>query len=180
MNLFFSAPCTTTSQGIDYSYSNLTDGTTLSSSFTFANSDYGCEIDITKLDNSFNMKMNGTQLFSQKLQFQSGVSGSPQNIQFQDGTIWGTNGMSQIYNMTGTNESILKLLITSTGVTLLGSKNSNGGEPFYPLQLFGGTTASSVTWNASGGNYVVAPQLVTGQTGMTATVIRRQKTTCGN
>lgn len=120
----------------------------------------GFVLDIFELDNSFNMNINGTQLATQEIQFQDGITGLPQNIQFVDGTIWEHGGIPAIWELTGTAEHpIVRVVIDKNGnVTLYGSKSS-GGE-LMKLELFNGNTLNNISWYESTDNIVEVSQIV--------------------
>lgn len=120
----------------------------------------GFVLDIFELDNSFNMNINGTQLATQEIQFQDGITGLPQNIQFVDGTIWEHGGIPAIWELTGTAEHpIVRVVIDKNGnVTLYGSKSS-GGE-LMKLELFNGNTLNNISWHESTDNIVEVSQIV--------------------
>lgn len=157
------SPCTEeVSGGTSFSIS---DGQ--SQTFTAPAADFGFTFDIYRLDNSFNLEINGSLLAVQELQFQAGVVNLARNIEFADGTIWGVGGIPQIYNMNGNAASpIIRVIIGATGdISLLGSKNANGGN-LQPLRLTNGNTLNRIQWNANTNNTVIATQSVVGQTHM--------------
>lgn len=147
---------------------NYTDSTAPSNpvtqTFNQPAANYGFVLDITKLDNSFNMIINGTPLATQEIEFQSsGTSGM--NIQFVDNSSYEAN-TPFIYNMTGTDaDPIIRVAISPTGsVSMFGSKSSGG--PLFPLKLINGNTFNTITWNTTGNNTVIASQNVVGATNM--------------
>jgi len=73
-----------------YKEGELTNGSTVEESFTQPGTNGGFTLDIYKLDNSFNMKVNGADLYDEEIEFQSGnphVDNYPitlkQNIRFK-------------------------------------------------------------------------------------------------
>lgn len=125
---------------------------------------YGFILDITRLDNSFNMIINGVPLATQEIEFQSsGTSGI--NIEFVDNSSYEAN-TPFIYNMSGTDvDPIIRVSISPTGVvSMFGSKSSGG--PLFPLKLINGNTFNTITWNTNGNNTVIASQNVVGATNM--------------
>ncbi len=147
----------------DYNGSNAPSNP-VTQSFNQPAANYGFVLDITKLDNSFNMIINGTPLATQEIEFQSsGTSGI--NVQFVDNSSYETN-TPFIYNMTGTQtDPIIRVNISPTGtVTMFGRKSSGG--PLFPLKLVNGNAFNTITWNTSGTNTVVATQNVVGATNM--------------
>lgn len=159
---FVSGPiCTEEVDGADFSTQNGTVTT-----FNQPATDYGFQFDIYTLDNSFNLTINGVQLATQEIQFQTaGTTG--QNIRFTDGSIWEDGTVPSIWQMTGNASApIVRVVISPTGaVSMYGSKTSGG--PLFPLELFNGNTFNTVTWNTTSSNTVVATQSVVGVTYMT-------------
>ena len=158
--------CTKEVNGSDFSWSYNGNAPTnpVVETFNQPAANYGFVLDITKLDNSFNMIINGTALAAQELEFQSsGTAGI--NVQFADNSSYESN-TPFIYQMNGTTANpIIRVNISPTGaVTLFGSKTSGG--PLFPLKLINGNSFNNITWNASGNNTVVASQNVVGATNM--------------
>ncbi|WP_166333119.1 hypothetical protein [Sphingobacterium chungjuense] len=169
------SPCTqVVSGGANF---NLRDGN--SQTFSAPAADYGFTFDIHRLDNSFNLRINGTLLATSELQFQSGVTSLPRNVQFADGTVWGENNIPQIYNMTGSASApILRVIISATGdISLLGSKSASGGN-LQQLRLSNGNAFNRITWNRNSDNTVVATQTVTGETYMIGSGYGRRIVPC--
>lgn len=150
--------CTEQVQGQNFSTSN-----GASTTFNQPATNNGFVFDIFTLDNSFNLTINGTQLATTEIQFQSG-STPPINIKFTDGTLYEINPVGPIFQLTGTAAApIIRVVISSTGaVKLFGSKVSGG--PLFPLELFNGNALNTITWNSFGTNTVTASQLVIGPT----------------
>jgi hypothetical protein len=144
-----------------------------STTFIDATPGTGLVIDFDSLDNSFNVQINGVNLFvggpggaPNELEFQtSGTSG--QTVRFADGDQYGTN-TQEIYQLGNTNgEPVVRLEINPDGtITLFGVKVANG--PLEPLEVFNGlsvnTAAIDAAWNNSGSNSVVVDQVLTGPT----------------
>ena len=192
---------------VDIFGSNVASATPKPLTFTFPDSDFGAIIDIYQIDNSFNMTINDSTLYygtqnntnnpkqkteTNEIQFQGfnqyERSLKP-NIQFADGTRWGktyvdknnkTVTMPEIFKMNGRSGSkpILKIQIDPQGhITMFGSKNDTGGEPYYPLSLINeqiklGTETYDITgrfrkikWN-SGSNKIIVSQLPDYDTGI--------------
>lgn len=144
-------------------------GTRLTRTFNAPAADAGFVFDVYELDNSFNMTINGVDLATQEIQFQSGVVNYPQNIRFKsDGSRWGENGVPQIYALgTSANTSIPIIRITigpDGSVSMMGRRSL--ASNLEPLELYGGTLFNNVTWKITGSNTVVATMLVTGVTVM--------------
>lgn len=125
--------------------------------------DFGFVFDIYTLDNSFNLNINGTQLSTQEIQFSTAVP----NIRFADGSVYGSGGVPEIWQIIGTTSApSVRVNISATGaVTLFGSKVSGG--PLFPLELYNGATFNTITWNVASANMVTATQVVVGPTYMT-------------
>lgn len=123
---------------------------------------YGFQFDIYSLDNSFNMEINGVQLATQEIEFQSaGTSGI--NVRFADGDEYETN-TAPIWQMTGTASApLIRVVIAPSGdVSMYGSKTS-GGE-LHLLELSNGNSFNAITWNDGAPNTIVATQSVVGST----------------
>jgi hypothetical protein len=159
-----------------WSYNNNAPSNPVTQSFNQPAANYGFVLDITKLDNSFNMVINGTPLATQEMEFQSnGTSGI--NVQFVDNSSYET-ATPFIYNMTGTETNpIIRVNISPTGtITMFGSKTSGG--PLFPLKLINGNSFNTVTWNPTGTNTVVATQNVVGATNMSGRGYGLNQTLC--
>jgi hypothetical protein len=149
---------------------------------TAPGADYGFVFDITQLDNSFNMEVNGTKLATQEIQFEGGIAIAPKNIRFDDGSEYnGTNteggsNIPQIYSMTGTAANpIIRVVISRDGtISMYGSKSSGG--MLYPLVLTAGSF-NKVPWS-SASNTVKITQIVQGKTMMIGTGSGRKKVAC--
>ncbi len=117
--------------------------------------------DIYRLDNSFNLNINGIDIAGE-IQFY--IPGTGNRVRFEDGFGYGQNGNPNIWTITGSASTpIIRLVIDETGIlSLYGSKSSNG--PLEPLFLE--TPASTVNWNTSGNNAIVIGQEVVGPTNM--------------
>lgn len=154
-------------------------GTVLEQNLTAPGADYGFVFDIQRLDNSFNMVVNGIQLATQEIQFEN-IGVAPKNVQFVDGSNYGetVNGVTvpQIFNMLGTaTNPILRVVISRTGeVTMYGSKSA-GGE-LFPLKLTQGSF-NTVPWSATS-NAVKITQIVQGATSMVGSGSGRKKIAC--
>ncbi|UQA73948.1 fimbrillin family protein [Sphingobacterium siyangense] len=158
-------------------------GQNITRTLTAPGADYGFVFDIQQLDNSFNMEVNGVKLATQEIQFEAGISTSPKNVAFADGSNYGGantepagGNIVQIYNLNGTaSNPILRVVISRTGeVSLYGSKLSGG--PLYPLVLTAGSF-NTVPWSPSS-NTVVITQQVMGKTTMIGAGSGRKKIAC--
>lgn len=146
-----------------WSYTNAGNGTIKETDMNDQPSaNYGFNLDIYELDNSFNMTINGVKLALQELQFQSnGTTGI--NVEFQDGDQYEVN-TGLIYEMRGdAPHPMIRIMISPAGlVTLYGSKTSYG--PLFPLKLKNGNSFNTINWNVASNNTVKVSQLVNGTT----------------
>ncbi|WP_407480758.1 hypothetical protein [Elizabethkingia meningoseptica] len=143
-----------------------TGNTVLTRTFNAPAADAGFVFDVYQLDNSFNMKINGVDLATQEIQFQSGVDGYPRNIRFKsDGAQWGASGIPQIYSLGNSTNStpIIRITIGPDGsVSMMGRRTI--ASNLEPLELYGGTQFNKITWKTTGSNEVISTMLVTGET----------------
>ncbi len=117
--------------------------------------DFGFVLDITNLDNSFNMIINGTQLAKQEIQFEKAAG--TQTVGFQDGSRYEEGGIPSVWQMGG--GTIIRVVISKTGqVSMYGVKTTNGGTQLYPLVLINGNSLNTVTWNTTSPNTVEVNQ----------------------
>ncbi|KGT09920.1 hypothetical protein [Elizabethkingia anophelis] len=154
-------PCRENVNPVEFSVSNGN-----SQTFTLPATDFGFVFDIYRLDNSFNLTVNGTTIAGHsEIQFQGGLQ-FIRNIRFSDGTLWGSNGIPQIYDMTGTaNRPLIRVVISRDGnVSMFGSKSSGG--VLLPLEPYNNNWFNRVTWNRTGSNTVRATQRVDNTTFM--------------
>lgn len=125
----------------------------------------GFQFDIYELDNSFNMDINGIMLASQEIEFQQNQT---QNIRFADGSIWEQGGIQDIWKMRGeTGKPIIRVVIAPNGkVSMYGSKTNSDNDDYrlQPLELFGGNTFNTITWNTASQNNIEVIQNVVGIT----------------
>lgn len=139
-----------------------------SSTFTIPAVTYGAQVDIFTLDNSFAISVNGVDITTQELEFQSsGTTGI--NVQFADGTNYEI-GTPLIYQIEGNGTSpMIRVSINQNGViSFFGSKVSNG--PLFPLVLTNGNAANLINWNTGGTNTITVKQFVNGSTRITGRV----------
>ena len=125
----------------------------------------GLTIDITRLDNSFNMEINGTKLVTTEVQFSSGETGSLARF-VSDDSAYGENGIGTVWGVSGgsPNSVSLSVVINPLGeVSLYGSRTSTG-----PLELMyiqnGDPQFNNITLNESSNNTVVITQVLSGPT----------------
>ena len=144
-----------------------------STTFTDTTPGTGLVIDFDSLDNSFNVQINGVNLFvggpagaPNELEFQASAT-SGQTVRFADGDQYAIN-TQEIWQLGNTNgEPVVRLEINPDGtISLFGVKVANG--PLEPLELFNGlsvnTAAIDAAWNNSGSNTIVVDQVLTGPT----------------
>lgn len=133
----------------------------------------GLIVDFDRLDNGFNVQINGVDLFiggpagaPNEVEFQTN-STPGQTIRFADGSIYGID-TPQIWQMGTTGgDPFVRLVINPDGTAaLVGAKTT--GAPLEPLELFNGLTFNTVAidtaWNDTGANAIVLDQSVTGPT----------------
>lgn len=115
----------------------LSDGQSVT--FDQPGTNYGFQFDIYTLDNSFNLNINGVNIATQELEFQSAET-SGINVRFQDGDQYEANTSGKIWEMTGTNAApLIRVVISPSGVvSMYGSKTSGGA--LFPLELFNGNS----------------------------------------
>ena len=93
----------------------------------------GLTIDITRLDNSFNMEINGTKLVTTQVQFSGEITGHSLARFVSDDSAYGENGIGSVWGVSGgsPNSVSLSVVINPLGeVSLYGSRTSTG-----PLEL---------------------------------------------
>ncbi|MDP5094155.1 MAG: Ig-like domain-containing protein, partial [Polaribacter sp.] len=139
----------------------------------------GFVLDVTSIDNSFNLTINGTPLISRtlsggaithELEFQSsGTLGK--NVRFvSDQATYGTNGIQEIWQFDGINNTVVNaetpiirvVVDENLNVTIYGSRTPNG--PLEEMELFNGATFNNFTWNALTPNTFVVDQAEVGPT----------------
>ena len=127
----------------------------------------GFVFDVYKLDNSFNMTINGTKIAIAEIEFQSDRTPSPGiNIRFADGDLYEVN-TPLIWNYSGSAATpLIRVVISPAGaISIYGSKVANG--PLFPLELFNGNAFNTVTWNTASTNIVTITQNVVDATNIT-------------
>ncbi len=158
--------CTEPVAGEDFSW-NYPNGTPspVTRTFTQPATNYGFVLDIYSLDNSFNLNINGTNIATNEIEFQSSGTPAPGiNVRFADGDEYETDTEGDIWQMTGTAANpLIRVVINPDGtIALFGSKTSGG--PLFPLELFNGNSLNTITWNNGGTNTIIATQNVVGVT----------------
>ncbi|WP_294183545.1 fimbrillin family protein [uncultured Sphingobacterium sp.] len=184
LNLNFAVPCTenvSINGGFNFTYNGLTDGTrTPAKTITAPNADYGFVLNIYYLDNSFNMKINNVALATNEIQFEPGLSGYPLNIEFADGTQYGTTADTQIYNINNGTDTApsIRVVISPTGAISMFGRKRNSDLTLYPLRLKSGTSFNTVTWNTTSTNTITVDQLVAGTTSIRGNGIGKKIIQC--
>ena len=170
----------------------VTNGSILTEQFTQPGSDGGFILDIYKLDNSFNMNINGTDIFDEVIEFQSGVPGNSggitlvQNIRFKSdkamwsenkipGGIWTINANASIDLTDRTNNPTpaIRVMVDRWGNAKMYGKRTTESA-LEELELFDKNNPaivkglSQVLWknDQSEENVVLVNQLVVGTTAM--------------
>ncbi len=159
--------------------------------FTMPATDFGFVFDIYKLDNSFNLTINGTQMATKEINFQ-GNDGATRTVRFADGTVYGSdvvpallrpaalpaNRTYEIWDLEGTPSApLVRVVISKYGkISLFGSKSSGGA--LEPLELYNGNTLNNIKWNTTGTNTVTATQSVINITYMSGNGTGKQIVTC--
>lgn len=155
--------------------------TRIDEKFDFPAADAGFVFDVYELDNSFNLNVNGVDLATQEIQFESGQPGYPVNIRFKsDGALYGdtSKGVQEIYNITGNaTNPVVRITIGPDGSVSMMGKRSTGGT-LELLELFGGTVFNPMTWNSTAPNPVDVTQLVAGVTKFIGRGTGRMIVTC--
>ena len=122
----------------------------------------GFTLDIFSLDNSFNMEINGVDLATAEIEFQSnGTSGI--NIRFKDGSQY-ESSTQEIWRMTGNAQNpLIRVHIDEDGIVKLWGSKVSGG-PLYELELFAGNSLNTIYWNPTTENTIVVRQNVVSTT----------------
>ena len=137
--------------------------TEIMESMTQPGTNGGFAFDIYELDNSFNMMINSIKLATKEIEFQT--SGTPgQTVRFADGSVYGSGGIMEIFQMYGSAANpLIRVIIDPFGnVSMYGSKTING--PLFPLELFNGASFNTISWNSTTNNQIIISQRKTGPT----------------
>lgn len=151
----------------------------------------GVIMNITKLDNSFNMAINdpaenqntaNRKIATKEIQFQQGV-GITRNIRFTGGGGYHGDGaipnISEITNGTAANP-VIRVSISSTGVVSIQGRKSNSDPTLYPMELYNNTSFNTVTWLSSGNknNKVTITQTINSDTYIEGQVTGKRIANC--
>ncbi|WP_336665204.1 hypothetical protein [Elizabethkingia meningoseptica] len=185
LNLRF-GPCRQDINPIPFS---VKDGVT--QTFTMPATDFGFVFDIYRLDNSFNLTINGVKMATKEINFQ-GNDGATRTVRFADGTVYGSdtvpallrpaklpvNRTYEIWDLEGTKDApLVRVTISKDGkIAMFGSKTSGGA--LEPLELYNGNTFNNIPWNTTGNNTVTATQSVINITYMSGQGTGKQIVTC--
>ncbi|MEZ0484672.1 hypothetical protein [Fibrella aquatica] len=151
--------------------------------FSLPATDQGYQFDITSLDNSFQLTLNGQPIANQEIQFiptGTFVSGTPwtQNIRFADGDTYG-NQVANIWVLGTSNAAtpLVRVVISPSGtVSMFGSKVLNG--PLFPLVMVNGGAFRTINLNSTGTNSLTITQAVETTTYINGTFYGVQTGTC--
>ena len=139
-------------------------GTT--TSFDAPAADKGFLFNIYKLDNSFNLNINGADLVPDQIQCQgAGSAGESQLVFVSDNTGYGFGGNDNIWIIQGTKQSpVIQVNIDQLGdVSILGKRNT-GAKLELMMVKPGHPQTQILTWNPTGINKVILSQKVIGPT----------------
>lgn len=142
-------------------------GTT--TTFLAPSADGGFQFDIFKLDNSFNLKVNGIDVVPNQIQCSgSGLAGESLLVFDSDNTGFGQGGNDHVWVINGDDEKpVVRLKIDSKGGITFEGKRSSGRE-LEPMKILSGDPQpSNIVWNTTGENEVVLSQKVVGPTNIT-------------
>tara|TARA_Y100001954_G_scaffold198000_1_gene215147 strand:- start:17591 stop:22567 length:4977 start_codon:yes stop_codon:yes gene_type:complete len=134
--------------------------------FLAPSADGGFQFDIFKLDNSFNLKVNGIDVVPNQIQcFGNGLAGESLLVFDSDNTGFGQGGNDQVWVINGdTEKPVVRLKIDSKGEITFEGKRSSGRE-LEPMKILSGDPQPlNIVWNTTGENEVVLSQKVDGPT----------------
>jgi hypothetical protein len=130
------------------------------------NGSNGFVLDITSIDNSFNVEINGNQLTSSEIEFHRPI----RTVEFADGSYYGGGGIANIWSIAWNNPTaletpLIRLVVNGNGSVLIyGAKTWNG--PLEPMVFVNGLSVNPVTWNVATNN-IILDQVINGNTVMT-------------
>lgn len=136
----------------------------------------GVIFDIYKLDDTFNITINGIKIAKDEIRF---PAVSTQNVAFADGSKYQSDGIERIWFIEGNASApVVRVVVDKNGrVTMYGSKASYGR--LYPLVLYNGNSFNTVPWYQTGNNRVfVSQNLGPGTTRMNGSAIGKQEVGC--
>jgi len=139
-------------------------GTT--TTFNAPAADRGFQFNIYRLDNSFNLEINGVDLVPDEIQCFSGFASGESLLIFEsDGLTFGQGGSTQVWGINGDiSNPVIQVLIDKNGdVSFFGKRNTNA--QLEPMRIRNDhPQPQNITWNANGTNTVVLSQKVVGPT----------------
>ncbi len=136
---------------------------------TLNNGADGIVFDVLRMDNSFNLTINGSQLTSNEIEFHAPI----RTVQFTDGTFYGDGNIGNVWSLTwntpaNADTPLIRLIVNPNGtVEIFGSKTLNG--PLQPMVFVNGLTINPVSWNADANNFIV-DQFINGSTFLSGSV----------
>lgn len=144
-----------------------------SKTLTLPASDLGIIFDIYKLDDSFNLTINGIKIAENEIYF----AGS-RGIYFADGSKYESGGIDKVWFMNGNASApVVRVVVNKDGkVSMYGAKASQGR--LYPLVLVPGNSFNTVKWNTSGNNVIVSQFAGVGSTLINGDAIGIQSIPC--
>lgn len=150
----------------------------------------GVVMNITSLDNSFNMAINdpadeqntpARKIATKEIQFQ-GTGANGRNIRFTDGSYHGNGTIPNVWDITnGTAANpVLRVSVSAAGIVSITGRKSNSDLTQYPMELFNSTSFNTVTWLTSGStnNKVTITQTVSGPTYINGQVTGKRIAPC--
>ena len=143
-----------------------------SGTYNFPASNGGLTMDIARLDNSFNMVINGTPLVPLEVQFDLGSYNTNRNqslVKFvSDDTYYSYSGNSSVWSTSNTIDSpAVKLNVSATGVVSIQGRRSKSA-PLEELYIQNSDAQfNNITINADAPNTIVVSQLRFGPTYIT-------------
>ena len=134
--------------------------------FLAPSADGGFRFDVFKLDNSFNLNVNGFDVVASQIQCSGGGAVGESLLVFSsDNTGFGQAGNDNVWVINGDiNEPVVRLIIGPNGeVSFQGKRNS--GRGLEAMEILGSDPQPvNITWNSSGNNVVILSQMVVGPT----------------
>ncbi|MGC4128488.1 MAG: Ig-like domain-containing protein [Bergeyella sp.] len=175
--------CTEPVEGENFSWSyanGAAPSNPLTNEFNQPATDYGFVLDIFTLDNSFNLNINGTNIATQEIEFQTrAVDNITRNVEFADGTDYVAGSGGNVWTHTGTaGNPIIRVTIGPDGSIGLYARRSTGELSPLRFTSTSGASFNTITWNNGGTNTIIASQNVVGATAMSGTGYGLKKITC--
>ncbi|MBD1432226.1 hypothetical protein H8B06_05260 [Sphingobacterium sp. DN00404] len=174
------------------SWATPNNGETIGRVYEFApTANAGVVMNITSLDNSFNMAINdpaddqntaNRKIATKEIQFQ-GTGANGRNVRFAGGGGYHGDGtIPNVWDITnGTADNpVLRVSVSASGVVSITGRKSNSDLTQYPMELFNSTSFNTVTWLTSGttNNKVTITQTVSGPTYINGQVTGKRIAAC--